>query len=208
MKLRSGRERFVCRMLVLCVSLVVIGAAPAQTQPVKQAPKLHPFSADQILTMLNKTTSAKFHFTPSAVRIEIVDGKGNKVIQIMRFDQNVMWNLIPWQKIYMELPGSSSEWASWAEEKEVQRESLGLEQLGEYHCEKFKVHRTVMGQASTSLEWDAKELDGLPVKMQDEKGTWSNEFTNVQLGPQDQSLFEIPAGYQKLSLAGLQKPSN
>jgi hypothetical protein len=187
---------------------VAMGVVRAQTQSAKQVSELRRFSADQTRTMLNRTTTAKVYFTPEAVRVEGVDSRGNKVIQIMRFDRKVMWNLMPTEKKYMELPGSSFAWASWGDEKGVQRDSLGMEQVGDYHCEKFRVHRTVMGQAITSLEWDAKELDGLPVKTQDEKGTWSNQFRNVQVGPQDPSLFEIPAGYQKLPLGGIQKPSS
>ena len=126
----------------------------------------------------------------------------------MRFDRKVMWNLMPAQKMYLEMPGASlSDWTSWADTQGVQRESLGMEQVGEYHCEKFRVHMEVLGKAATALDWDAKELEGLAVKSQDEKGTWSTEYKNVKLGPQDPSLFEIPAGYQKMSLGGFKLPS-
>jgi len=203
MKLRSEMRRFV---LLVCgaVALGVLTTSLYSQSLEKQVSKLRPFSADQIRTMNNKTTTGKIYFTPNAARIESVDAKGNPVIQIMRFDQKVMWNVVPAQKMYVEMPGASlSDWASWADTQGVQRESLGMEQVGEYHCEKFRVHMKVMGHEATSLEWDAKELDGLPVKSQDEKGKWSTEYKNVQLGPQDSSLFEVPAGYQKMSLGGM-----
>jgi hypothetical protein len=45
------------------------------------------------------------------------------------------------------------------------------------------------------------------VKKQDENGTWTVEFENIHLGPQDPSLFEIPAGYQKMEMpAGMPTP--
>ena len=208
MKLRSEMRRFVCVACAVAALGVLATSIYAQSLE-KQVSRLRPFSADQVRTMNNKTTTGKIYFTPNAARIEGVDPKGNPAIQIMRFDQKVMWNVVPAQKMYIEMPGASlSDWASWADTEDVQRESLGMEQVGEYHCEKFRVHVKVMGQMTTSLEWDAKELDGLPVKSQDEKGKWSTEYKNVQLGPQDPSLFEIPAGYQKMSLGGMFQKRN
>lgn len=207
MRLRSELLRLVWATGVVCALYPSNSAISAQTVE-KRVSKLRPFSADQIRTLGNKTTTGKIYFTPTAVRLEGVDNKGNQSIQIMRFDRKVMWNLVPAQKMYIELPGASlSEWASWADEQAVQRESLGMEQVGNYHCEKFRVHVKVMGKEATSLEWDAKELDGLPVKTQDEKGTWSTEYRNVRLGPQDPSLFEIPAGYQEMSIGGMRRPN-
>jgi hypothetical protein len=206
MKPWSESRRSICAALVFCVTWVVGSAAYPQNYE-KQVSKLRPFSADQTRTMLKKTSTGKIYFTLNAARVENVDEKGNKTIQILRFDKKVMWNLMPAQKMYLEMPGAGlSEWASWADEQGAQRESLGMEQVGEYHCEKFRVHSKVLGQSVTSLEWDAKELDGLPVKTQDEKGTWSTEYRNVQLGPQDPSLFEIPSGYQKMSMGGFKLP--
>lgn len=57
-----------------------------------------------------------------------------------------------------------------------------------------------MGHEDTSIQWAAKELNGLVVKRQPENGEWTSEFRNVRLGPQDPSRFEIPAGYQKLKM--------
>jgi outer membrane lipoprotein-sorting protein len=199
--LRVQRVTFLASALwALCLFCSVASAQTAQ----QRLSNLRPFSADQTHTMRNKTTNSKVYFTQNAMRLENVDAKGNQSIQIMRFDQKVIWSLVPAQKMYLELPWASmGEFATWADQQNVQRESLGAEQIGEYHCDKFRIHVTLDGKVYTSLEWDAKELDGLPVKTQDEKGTWSNEYRNVQLGPQDPSLFEIPAGYQKLNMGGL-----
>jgi hypothetical protein len=207
MKLRS-ELRLVFAAGVICTLCAVTAGVRGQSIE-KQVSKLRPFSADQIHTVNNKTMTGKIYFTPSAMRVEGADAKGNKSVQIMRFDKKVMWNLMPAQTMYLEMPwGNLGEFAAWADQQGVQRESLGMEQVGDYHCEKFRVHVKVMGRESTSLEWDAKELDGLPVKTQDEKGKWSTEYRNVQLGPQDPSLFEVPAGYQKMSIGGMMGKQN
>ena len=41
------------------------------------------------------------------------------------------------------------------------------------------------------------------VQRQDEKLGQITESKNIQMGPQDPSLFELPEGYQKMSLGGL-----
>lgn len=206
MKLQSGLKRLTVVVAGVLAALLVIAISVHGQSIEKQVSKLRPFSADQIRTINNKTTTGKIYFTPSAMRVEGADPKGNKSVQIMRFDQKVMWSLLPAQNMYIEMPwGNLGEFAAWADQQGVQRESLGMEQVGDYHCEKFRVHVKVMGQDSTSFEWDAKELDGLPVKTQDEKGKWSTEYKNVQLGAQEPALFEIPAGYQKMSFGGMQK---
>ena len=165
-----------------------------------------PFSADQVHTMRKKTTTGKVYAIENAMRSEAED-KGKKSISIIRFDRKVMWVLMPDQKMYLEMPwGDPAEWAAAVKGAQAQRESLGPEQVGAFHCEKSRVTATYKGITGTYLEWAAKELDGFVVKRQDEKGSWSTEYKNVQLGAQDPSLFELPAGYQKMSMGGFQKP--
>ncbi len=92
-------------------------------------------------------------------------------------------------------------------EVKVERESLGSEKVGPYNCDKFQVRLTLRQPAGgflprykrnayTRIEWAAKELGGFVVKGQDEGGE-TDEYQNIQLGPQDPSLFEIPKGYRK-----------
>jgi hypothetical protein len=168
--------------------------------------KVSPFSADQVKTTGKRTTTGKVYSNGKAVRIEAQDARGQQSITILRPDQKVVWVLTPASKTYMDMGGlgaASMELATSVEGAKMQRESLGGEQVGEYHCDKYRVQTTYEGKVYTSLEWDAKELGGFPVKQAGEKGEWSKEYQNVRLGPQDSSLFEIPAGYQKISLGGM-----
>jgi hypothetical protein len=203
-KFGATPPRLILRMAILCAVLCSARGANAQAM-------LKPFSADQVHTMRNKTTTGKIYASENAVRTEGQE-KGKSSTNIMRFDRKVMWILMPDQKMYLEMPwATQAEWAVAADGAQVKRESLGSEQVGAYHCDKSRVTVTYKGTTSTQLEWAAKELDGFVVKRQDEKGMWSTEYQNVKLGPQDPSLFELPAGYQKLSMggmAGLQKPQN
>ncbi len=65
---------------------------------------------------------------------------------------------------------------------------------------------TYEGKTYTTIEWAARELNGFVVKRADEKGQWLTEYQNVRLGPQDPALFEIPSGYQKMTMGGMRAP--
>lgn len=198
------------RKRVLLVTLVILAAtslrfvaAQVSNSKMTSAWQLPSFSADQTHTVGKKTTTGKVYSNGNAMRIESQD-KGKPAIAIMRFDRKVMWSLVPDQKMYLELPfGGQAEWASMAEGAQVQKQSLGAEQVGQYNCDKSRVTVTLQGKNYTSLEWTAKELNGFVVKTQDEKGTWSTEYQNIKLGPQDSSLFEVPPDYRKFSMGGM-----
>jgi hypothetical protein len=208
---QSRRYTASVRTAGMCLLLYTVTAAIVMGDPVSGSAQsgntttlqIPPFSADQIHIMGNKTKAMKVHANQNAMRME-GEEKGKRSIVIMRFDRKVMWSLLPDQKMYVELPwASQGEWTSYMQQANMQRQSLGDEQVGAYHCEKSRVQVTLQGKVYTSFQWTAKELNGFVVKTQDEKGQWSNEYQNVQLGPQDPALFEVPADYKKLSLGGM-----
>ncbi len=185
MKPNLSKSTRSCLVLAGFVVLIV-GAEGVNAQT-----SIPSFSADQIHTMGKKVTTGKVYAMENAVRTE-GEQRGRKSISIMRLDKKVVWNLMPDQKMYMELPFlGSADVASMAKDAKA---------------DKFRVQTTLEGKVYTGIEWDAKELNGFPVKRAGEKGDWSIEYQNVRLGPQDPSLFEIPAGYQKFSLGGMFKP--
>jgi len=184
------------------IGVLLLGTAMANAQ--RKNPS---FSADQVQVMGKRTTNSKVYSSEKAIRIE-KDDKGKQSITIMRLDQKAVWVLNPAQKTYMDMGGigaAGADMASSMEGAKVQRDPLGSEEVGGYHCDKYRVQTTYEGHVYTSMEWDAKELDGFPVKQADEKGAWSKEYQNVHVGAQDPSLFELPAGYQKIDLGGLFK---
>jgi hypothetical protein len=184
---------------ILCASL--LGGIGVHAQSIMRS-----FSADQLETTGKRTTTGKVYGNDKAFRVESQDNKGKHSITILRLDRKAVWVLMPDQKMYMDMGGigiAASQLATSAEGAKVERESLGAEQVGAYHCDKYRVQTTYEGHVYKSFEWDAKELGGFPVKQQGEKGEWSKEYQNVHLGPQDASLFEIPEGYKKMDLGGM-----
>lgn len=186
------------RSALICGFLLTASLLPAQT-------KNPSFTADQVKVTMGKTSTSKVYSSDKAVRVE-KEERGKQSITILRLDQKAVWVLNPAQKTYMDMGGlgaASMELANTVGDQKLQRDLLGSEQVGAYHCDKYRVKTTLDGQTYTMLEWDAKELGGFAVKQADEKGSWSKEYQNVKLGPQDPSLFEIPPDYKKIDLGGM-----
>jgi len=190
-----------CLATAICGALICMPVANAQAPP-------RDFSADVIHTTGKKVTNEKVYSSENAIRIE-KEEKGKKSISIMRLDRKQLLVLMPDQMSYMDMGSfgqGTAELASSMEGAKVDRQAQGSEDVGPYHCDKYRVQTTYEGHVYTALEWDAKELNGFPVRQADEKGSWSKEYQNVKLGRQDPSLFEVPPDYKKIDLGGLFKP--
>ncbi len=188
----SGRAR---RVAVLALLLLSVLGLRAQS-------RLRDFSADQVHIVGKRTTTGKIYASEKAIRVETALA-GRPSITIMRFDRKVMWILLPAQKMYMEMGdigAGISELAFDAGGAKTQRELLGNEQVGSYHCDKYRVQIIYEGKMYTNIEWDARELNGFAVRKQGTNGEWSTEYQNIHPGPQDPSLFELPSGYQKMNV--------
>lgn len=194
----NAKKQFSLRLAGVATVLLSAHILLAQSPP-------RDFAADVVHTMGKKVTNEKVYSSTAAIRVE-KEEKGRRSISILRLDRKAVYVLMPEQKTYMDMGGlgaSSMELASSIEGAKVERQAQGSEQVGSYHCDKYRVQTTYEGHVYTALEWDAKELNGFPVKQADEKGGWSKEYQNVKLGAQDPSLFEIPPDYKKIDLGGM-----
>ena len=176
--------------------LLTGSAANPQTFP-------KPFSADEVKTTNKKTESAKVYVGQDAIRSEGVKD-GQKYIAIMRYDRKVIWSVIPEQKMYFEMPmPAGAEVAAGMKEMmkdvQVKREALGSEEVNGFRCDKTRMTVTWQGVTSVTTEWNAKDLGGFAVKKVDEKTGEITEYKNIRPGPQDPALFDLPAGYKKMS---------
>jgi hypothetical protein len=191
-------RREICKAVIGFGLLFVNGGVNAD-QPFK------PFSAHQVVTIGGTTIMGKVFAANNAVRFQ---DQGGQFIHIVRADRGIIWALLPAQKAYLELPlrPEGQLMTSLTPRSNVQtlhRDTLGSEQLSVYHCDKSRVQTLLSGKTHTWIEWAAKELNGFVVKRQDEEGSWSIEYQNVRLGPQDASIFEVPAGYHRIDIGGM-----
>jgi hypothetical protein len=203
--MEKGTKRRVLGSRYLLFSIAAFYALSSNISSVDAGTSLPSFSADVTHTVDKQTSTGKIYATRNAVRTEIERVvKGQEVITIVRLDRNELHVLAPAQATNVEMPyindtgTSEAEFVIYMEGAETQRASIGADQIGAYHCEKSRVQVTYQGHVYSSIEWAAKELDGFVVKRAGEQGEWSSEYSNVRLGPQDSSLFEIPAAYKTI----------
>jgi hypothetical protein len=160
------------------------------------------FSADMITRSGNKTENCKVYVSDKKMRNDVA---GN--IMILRLDKNVMWVIMPSDKMCMEqsLNTKMVPRITKAIEGEVERVSLGKEMVDGAQAEKFKVTYQGPNQQENMYQWLTDS--GFPIKMEAVDGSWGVEYKNVFFGPQADSLFEIPDGFQKIAMPSFGKGS-
>jgi hypothetical protein len=140
-------------------------------------------------------------------RMEVDEG-GQKAINIMRGDKKVMWMLMPDEKMYMEMPLNTQKQdaASRLNDPDVKMEKkfLADENVDGHPSKKYHVTMTRNGKKEGSgFMWEATDLNNFPVKWQEEDGKTTVTWKNIKLGDVPDSVFEIPAGYKKMSMPGM-----
>lgn len=165
-------------------------------------------SADTIQTMPHGKFQGKFYIKGDKMRSE-TSVQGQTQVMIIRQDLGLSWMMMP-NNMVMEIPLPEDP-RSFAQnqdqlEEMAQKESLGQETVEGYECEVslYKFHDAAYG---TMTQWFSKKLNW-PVKIESksEYGTVLSEYKNIKVGSVPDDLFEIPAGYQKMSMPGMQMP--
>jgi hypothetical protein len=137
---------------------------------------------------------------PGMERSEMRMG-GMSTVTILRSDRGKGWMLMPAQKMYQELDlRQAAQQAGTVPQDQVDLEQVGTETIEGLATTKYKF---VMKDGSAGgFLWYTR--DGIPVKMDllSKSGRRNSRITvtleNVQVGEQDPSLFELPAGYTQL----------
>ena len=146
--------------------------------------------------------NGKFYMSADKIRIET-----SEMINIVRLDKKLAWMLMPPQKIYMEqvlnpvamkqnyVPSSD------LPPDEVQKVFILRETVNGYVSDKYKI---IINKKDSHYEWISSDPGiTMPVKTASLDGKWWHEYRNISLDTPDQSLFEIPAGYTKMSMPGM-----
>jgi hypothetical protein len=159
------------------------------------------YTAEQTVDVAGKISTSVLHVTRDAVRLE---NTHSGVITIVRRDQKVIWALLPAQRAYMVLPLDFFT-GLLAQDKATAgaREALGSDQIEGYRCAKALVHIVINGIDHVTTEWTAPELGGLVIRRADPGGKWSVTYSAVRPGPQDAAMFDLPAGYAKVSVPAM-----
>ncbi|MDD5583635.1 MAG: DUF4412 domain-containing protein [Candidatus Omnitrophica bacterium] len=161
------------------------------------------FSADVVQKTKEFTAQGKIFTSGDKTRMEVPEAT-----TIIRSDKNIMWVLMPGQNMYMEQPIGTNNIAVAREKMpgEIERVAMGQETINGQMTTKYRIVYLDDGTKTTIYQWFAKDL-AIAVKTMTEDGSWATEYTNIKIGKQPDSLFEIPSGYTKFS-ADLIAPEN
>lgn len=122
-----------------------------------------------------------------------------KMVTISLPAKKMAYQIMTVMKAYCETPIPDAADGS-AETPKVVRKVEGKETVEGYDCE--KVRNTITTKDGTTVEvfsWEAKKLDGIPVKTETKtpEGTFTMTFKDIKTGKPPASAFEIPAGFTK-----------
>lgn len=126
--------------------------------------------------------------------------EGMSMTTILRPDKKLAWQLMPMQKMYMEIDLKSANKMSGNAPDDVTIEKVGNEPLDGINTTKYKI--LLKDKSAGGFIWLSPE--NIPVKMDflSKEGKDKNRITmtlkNLKVEPQEAALFELPPGYQPM----------
>lgn len=164
------------------------------------------FSADTVTTTSGFKTEGKIYFTDDKFRMDMKSPQ--KMTMITRRDKKVIWNVMHNQKMYMEMPlkDENKPRVERKFENEVERKLIGKETVDGHPTEKYLITYKVENSIQKVYQWWATDIN-FPIRTEDLNGKWKQEYKNIKIGRQPDSLFEVPSGYKKFNMpSGMMNP--
>ncbi|TKJ47920.1 hypothetical protein CEE34_01020 [Candidatus Aerophobetes bacterium Ae_b3a] len=161
------------------------------------------FSADLKIKQPDEDYEFEYYAEDSLYRVEKLTGE-DRILIIADRELDITWALNPEEKTYIELKGIDAAFFNPVRAWEAIRESLNEEKVGDetvlgYLCEKYTY--TYPEQKEPSAEgWYSPKLNQFIrqiVYYGAGQGDGLLEMTNIIEAPQDDSLFKVPADYQR-----------
>ena len=184
-------------VILLCIS------APLTVR----AADMSVYSADIVTETPDGAHQSRIFVKGEKQRME-ANEEGQKIINIIRGDKQVVWMLMPDQKMYMEmrLTRQREDITSRLNDPDVKMEKkfLADEKVDGHPSKKYHVAMTRNGKRDGSgFLWEAADLNNFPIKWQEEDGKTTVIWKNIKLGGVSDSMFEFPSGYQKMDMPGM-----
>lgn len=150
------------------------------------------------------------YHAPGKRRIEM-NHQGRNMVMIIRMDKSESWMLIPEAKAYMQSSMTDVNQNTGSGFKVLEQTAVGKEQVNGYETTKYKgAFLDPQGRKGGGYFWLTKD-HGIPIKtditLQTAEGKEHifTELTELKLGPQPRSLFELPDSYRAIpgGMAGM-----
>ncbi len=130
--------------------------------------------------------------------------EGMSMVTIIRPDKKLAWQLMPMQKMYMEMDFSSANKMSGKAPDDVTIEKVGSESLDGIDTTKYKI--LMKDKSAGGFIWLSPENIVLKMDFISKEGKDKNRITmtlkSLKIEPQEAALFELPAGYQPMPSMG------
>ena len=174
------------------------------------------FTAEIVITGPGEGYTYSLHVKDPMYRIQKIQGPMNvpPFPSIVNRDTGMTWGLMPSMRQYVEMPDLEKTFLAnplvgWAMTRKGMTETPGVDEtLNGYTCE-TRVY-TVAGESKPAAKvWVAKKLG--QVVREERFGGNENpvlELRNIQEGPVDAGLFEIPEGFTRVSMEGGQEKAS
>lgn len=188
------------RVIALAAGLFVAGLVSAQE------PSNAEYSAYSVSEFSKGSTMGRVYHKPTMERRETTSG-GMNMITILRFDEKVIWMVMPDEQMYMQVAMGrprDDDLTSYSMERTV----VGPEVLNGVNTTKYKIIMTrADGSKFGGFTWVTSQ--GISVKLDaigladGSKERIKMELSELEVGPQPASLFEIPPGFQLMDMPGM-----
>lgn len=148
-----------------------------------------------------------FHRDARVQRME-TQLQGQASIIILRADQNLVWTVMPQQRMVMQIGMGSAAARQMVQDlpdaqtmSDVQRE--GREDVNGVPATRYRIAQNDQdGRATPGRLWVSDHGIALRMRVDSTSGPVHMELRDLQVGPQPAALFEPPADYQRISLGG------
>lgn len=188
------------RMGLFVVSMALSGFIYAD-----QIPNVE-YSADSSFETADTIMNGHVYVTPTKERKESMQN-GMQSVMIIRRDKQLMWMLMPANKMYREMQIPAEGGKEDISAYKMDHTTIGPDTVNDIATTKRKIIMTApTGEKLGGFMWMSDE--GIVVKMDaiavDKKSKMrlKSELKNLEIGPQDDSLFEIPDDYTKMDMMG------
>jgi len=194
-------KRLFAPLVVVVATLLPAVAALAADRPNVE------YSADQVIEAEAAAMKTRIYSTPTKERREMSQG-GMNMIMIVRHDKKLIWNLMPEDKMYMEMAMKESSDKTDMSAYKIEQTPLGQETLDGQSMNKSKIVMThSSGSKMGGFMWTTKDgilakIDAIAVD-KGSKDRFKMVQTNIKVGKQPPELFEIPKGFQAMNMGGM-----
>lgn len=193
--------RTACLSLLLCLAALAQPAL-AQTMMFNEMDPSVSYSAWRHVETGGRSMEMREYHAPGMQRLEM-NAQGQDMVMIHRNDTGESWMIMPQMQAYMQTSAERVAQSS-GDVEIVERTRVGRERVNGYDTIKYKaVFRDPQGQEGSGYFW-LTEQHGIPIRTDMMQQTPHGkqrvymELTDLQVGSQPASLFEVPDGYRAL----------